>query len=51
MQDFNSDEICNVSMAAGALCDWVIAMEQYAKVFRDVEPKYDRLRCWSDSIA
>ena len=38
-KDFNPDDISTVSLAAGAMCEWVIAMEQYARVFRDVEPK------------
>jgi len=38
-KNFNADEIGKVSQAAGALCEWVCAMELYAKVFRDVEPR------------
>lgn len=38
-KDFNADEVRGVSAAAGALCEWVCAMETYAKVYRDVEPK------------
>ncbi len=33
-----------MSYAAGALCEWVLAMELYAKVFRDVEPRRIALR-------
>jgi len=43
-KDFNYDEIEKVSVAAGALCDWVCAIELYAKVFRDVEPRRIALR-------
>jgi len=43
-KDFNPEDISNVSYAAGALCEWVIAMELYAKVFRDVEPRRIALR-------
>lgn len=38
-KDFNPDDITNVSDAAGRLCEWVVAMELYAKVYRDVEPR------------
>ena len=38
-KDFNGDDVGKVSTAAAAMCDWVCAMELYAKVFRDVEPK------------
>ena len=48
--DFNPDDIGNVSQAAGALCEWVIAMEMYAKVFRDVEPRRIALRKAEDSL-
>ena len=40
-----------MSQAAGALCEWVIAMEMYAKVFRDVEPRRNALRKAEDSLA
>jgi dynein heavy chain len=43
-KDFNVDDITKISHAAGALCDWVCAMELYAKVFRDVEPRRQALR-------
>lgn len=43
-KDFNPEDISNVSYAAGALCEWCIAMELYAKVFRDVEPRRIALR-------
>ena len=48
--EFNPDDIGNVSQAAGALCEWVIAMEMYAKVFRDVEPRRIALRKAEDSL-
>jgi len=43
-KDFNPEDISNVSYAAGALCEWVLAIELYAKVFRDVEPRRIALR-------
>ena len=49
--DFNPEDIGNVSQAAGALCEWVIAMEMYAKVFRDVEPRRIALKKAEDSLA
>ena len=48
--DFNPEDIGNVSQAAGALCEWVIAMEMYAKVFRDVEPRRIALRKAEESL-
>jgi dynein heavy chain len=43
-KDFNAEVISAVSLAAGAMCEWVVAMELYAKVFRDVEPRRIALR-------
>ena len=44
MKEFNPDDISDVSVAAGAMCEWVLAMEQYAKVWRDVEPRRAALK-------
>lgn len=41
---FTPKLVMNVSSAAGALCQWVHAMKIYAEVFREVEPKRNRLR-------
>jgi dynein heavy chain len=37
--DFNPQVVENISRAAAALCQWVHAMEAFAKTYRDVEPK------------
>lgn len=36
---FNARTIANVSLAASSLCEWVNAMDKYAKIARNVEPK------------
>eukprot|EP00928_Gymnodinium_smaydae_P048232 TRINITY_DN3222_c2_g2_i2.p1 TRINITY_DN3222_c2_g2~~TRINITY_DN3222_c2_g2_i2.p1 ORF type:complete len:3935 (+),score=1014.18 TRINITY_DN3222_c2_g2_i2:1731-11807(+) len=41
---FTPKLVLNVSSAAGALCQWVHAMKIYAEVYREVEPKRNRLR-------
>lgn len=33
-----------MSLAAGALCQWVHAMKIYAEIYREVEPKRNKLR-------
>mmetsp|Transcript_13251 Transcript_13251/g.2066 ORF Transcript_13251/g.2066 Transcript_13251/m.2066 type:complete len:83 (+) Transcript_13251:3191-3439(+) len=42
-EKFNPKDVANVSKAAGSLCAWAIAMDQYAKVSRNVEPKRIKL--------
>ena len=42
--EFNRDNVFNVSKAAGSLCEWVIAMDKYAKISRNIEPKRNRLQ-------
>eukprot|EP00929_Paragymnodinium_shiwhaense_P077086 TRINITY_DN3967_c0_g4_i1.p1 TRINITY_DN3967_c0_g4~~TRINITY_DN3967_c0_g4_i1.p1 ORF type:complete len:2593 (+),score=910.05 TRINITY_DN3967_c0_g4_i1:931-7779(+) len=42
--NFQPKLVMNVSLAAGALCQWVHAMKIYAEVFREVEPKRNKLR-------
>ena len=39
MKDFNVISVTKISVAAGALCDWVLAMHLYGNAFRAVEPK------------
>eukprot|EP01028_Stygiella_incarcerata_P006524 TRINITY_DN2668_c0_g1_i2.p1 TRINITY_DN2668_c0_g1~~TRINITY_DN2668_c0_g1_i2.p1 ORF type:complete len:4588 (-),score=1267.00 TRINITY_DN2668_c0_g1_i2:3353-17116(-) len=41
--DFTAEAVGNVSKAAGALCKWVHAMENFGRVFKDVAPKRSRL--------
>lgn len=33
------EKIYNISGAAGSMWDWVLAMESFAKAFKDIEPK------------
>ena len=33
------DLVARISDAAGSMWDWVLAMEQFAKAFKDIEPK------------
>ena len=35
--------VSSKSYAAGELWKWVLAMEKYAKAFRDIEPKKQKL--------
>ncbi|KNC55308.1 dynein heavy chain [Thecamonas trahens ATCC 50062] len=37
--DFNPETVGHTSIAAKSLCQWVIAIENYARVFKKVEPK------------
>jgi len=49
-KDFSPEKITSVSLAAGAMCEWVIAMEQYAMVYRDVEPRRQALHLAEDRL-
>lgn len=42
--DFNKDTVAGVSRAAGSLCEWVVAMDKYSKISRNIEPKRNRLQ-------
>ena len=42
--DFNRETIEKISIAAGSLCEWVIAMDKYARISRNIEPKRNRLQ-------
>jgi len=42
--NFTPKLVSNVSLAAGALCQWVHAMKIYAEIYREVEPKRNKLR-------
>lgn len=41
--DFQPDIVGVVSLAAKSLCLWVRAMEKYAKIYRIVAPKQEKL--------
>ncbi|CAE8702622.1 unnamed protein product, partial [Polarella glacialis] len=47
---FTPKGVANVSLAAGALCQWVHAMKIYAEVFREVEPKRNKLKQAQDKL-
>ncbi|CAK0888334.1 unnamed protein product [Prorocentrum cordatum] len=42
--------VSNISLAAGALCQWVHAMKIYAEVYREVEPKRNKLRMAQEKL-
>ena len=43
MEDFNADSVGKVSKAAKGLCMWARAMDVYARVAKEVEPKKAKL--------
>jgi len=43
-EDFTADKVRNVSKAAESLCLWVRAMDVYARVAREIEPKKAKLK-------
>jgi dynein axonemal heavy chain len=49
-KDFDPAKIANVSIAASAMCEWVIAMEMYGRVYRDVEPRRQALMAAEQSL-
>ena len=42
--DFNKETVEKISTAAGSLCEWVIAMDKYARISRNIEPKRNKLQ-------
>jgi len=50
-QDFNPDFIGKKSVPAGALCRWVIALDSYQKVFKNIVPKKEKLAIVSKQAA
>jgi dynein heavy chain len=42
-EDFDPDKIGRVSVACKSICSWVLALKQYAEMYRVVEPK--RVKC------
>ena len=42
--EFNFENVKSKSIAAAAMCNWVCAMEVYAMVNKEVEPKREKLR-------
>merc|ERR1712166_627749 len=50
-EEFDPDFVKGKSGAAGSLCMWVRAMDVYAKVAKDVEPKKAALKGAKDSLS
>ncbi|CAE7174875.1 DHC10, partial [Symbiodinium microadriaticum] len=48
--NFTPKLVSNVSLAAGALCQWVHAMKIYAEIYREVEPKRNKLKSAQDKL-
>lgn len=42
--NFKKDVVEKISRAAGSLCEWVIAMDMYARISRNIEPKRNKLQ-------
>jgi dynein heavy chain len=49
-EEFSAEHVTNVSLAAGALCTWVLAMEIYSVVAREVAPKRAKLKAAEQSL-
>jgi dynein heavy chain len=50
-EEFTAEHVTKVSLAAGALCTWVLAMEIYSVVVREVAPKRAKLKAAETSLA
>ncbi|KAK0165141.1 hypothetical protein PV328_003689 [Microctonus aethiopoides] len=48
--EFDPEKVGQVSIAAKSLCMWVIAMENYGKLYRIVAPKRERLQLALESL-
>ena len=42
--DMSREAVSNISEAAGAVWDWVLAMEAFAKANKDIEPKRKKVQ-------
>eukprot|EP00767_Chilomastix_cuspidata_P003405 gnl/Chilomastix_cuspidata/3528.p1 GENE.gnl/Chilomastix_cuspidata/3528~~gnl/Chilomastix_cuspidata/3528.p1 ORF type:complete len:4397 (+),score=382.77 gnl/Chilomastix_cuspidata/3528:1904-13192(+) len=49
--EFKPENVARVSVAARSLCMWVIAIDVYAGVFKDVKPKRERLHAANKELA
>lgn len=47
---FQPEEVAKVSKACRSLCLWVRAIDVYAKVFKEVEPKKAKLKIAEDDL-
>ncbi|XXQ31513.1 AAA+ ATPase domain-containing protein [Plasmodiophora brassicae] len=50
VKDFTAEQVVKKSVAAAALCDWVVAIEVYAMTFRTVAPKRAALKDATSSL-
>jgi len=48
--DFTAENVKTKSSAAAALCTWVLAIELYANIFREVAPKREKLKAAMDKL-
>ena len=48
--DFTPEEVLKVSKACRSMCLWVRAIDIYARVFKEVEPKKAKLRQAEDEL-
>ena len=49
--DFTAEEVGKKSQAAAVLCTWVLAIELYSQVFREVAPKRLKLKMAMDKLS
>ena len=49
--DMEQEAVSKISSAAGELWGWVLAMEKYAKAFRDIEPKRIKVNMLKERLA
>ncbi|KAA0178390.1 hypothetical protein FNF27_00239 [Cafeteria roenbergensis] len=48
--NFTPEKVASQSKAAAVLCSWVVAIDTYAKVSKEVEPKRERLRIATQTL-
>jgi len=46
----SKEEVYKISSAAGAMWDWVLAMEQFAKANKDIEPKRKKVASLKEKL-
>ena len=48
--DMSREAVTNISEAAGAMWDWVLAMEAFAKANKDIEPKRKKVASLKEKL-
>jgi len=48
--NMSKEEVYKISAAAGAMWDWVLAMEQFAKANKDIEPKRKKVASLKEKL-